>query len=88
MSLPLTVARRLVKSNLVVVERVHQRDESPRLRFLVERQQRDVPDEDGVKQTRDLQVVAGPERLKTSNSGSVMSFRLAHLRETSSMIAK
>ncbi len=46
--------------HLVVVEGVHERDEPPGLSFLVQRQQRNVSNEDGVKQPGHLQVVTGP----------------------------
>lgn len=45
---------------LVVIERIDQRNESPGLSFLVERQQRNVSNEDCVKQPGHLQVVTGP----------------------------
>lgn len=45
---------------LVVIEGVDQRDEPPGLRFLVQRQQRNVSNKDGVKQPGHLQVVTGP----------------------------
>lgn len=44
---------------LVVVQGVHQCDEPPGLRLLVDGQQRNVSDKDGVKQPGHLQVVAG-----------------------------
>ena len=43
----------------MVVEGVHERDEPPGLGFLVKRQQRNVSNEDGVKQSGYFQVVAG-----------------------------
>lgn len=45
---------------LVVVEGVHKRYEPPGLSFLVQRQQRNVSNKDGVKQPGYLQVVTGP----------------------------
>lgn len=44
---------------LVVVQSVHQRDEPPGLRLLVDGEQRNVSDKEGVKQPGHLQVVAG-----------------------------
>ena len=48
---------------LVVVEGVHQGDEAAGLGLLVEVEAGNVPDEDGVEQPGQLQVVAGAQRL-------------------------
>ena len=47
----------------MVVEGVHQSDEAAGLGLLVEVEEGNVPDEDGVEQPRQLQVVAGAQRL-------------------------
>lgn len=48
----------------MVVQRINKCDEPPSLRLLVDGQQRNVSDKDGVKQPGHLQVVAGAERLE------------------------
>jgi len=47
----------------VVVEGVHQGDEPASLSLLVQREERNVPDEDGVKESGHLQVVARSQGL-------------------------
>lgn len=59
-SMGLEGERAAAATYLVVVESVHERYEPPGLSFLVERQQRNVSDEDRVKQAGYFQVVAGP----------------------------
>ena len=53
-------------SNLVIVQRIDQRDESPRFRLGLHVQNGNVADKDGVKHLRDLQVVVGPQRPTTN----------------------
>ena len=57
---------------LVVVEGVHQGDEAAGLGLLVEVEEGDVPDEDGVEQPGQLQVVAGAQRLGSDTKGALL----------------